>query len=227
MLIDLVTFTGAGPPINPKDIVKLAEEYSHIPTEWALLFSKKNEGKSARYPSLAWMEWFVDIGTNLNIAGHLNGIWLRQFLKCEFTFVSERSKIWNACKRIQLNFAGLPTTISPDLKEELKKTGKDYIFQMDGVNEYFYDPEIFVPLFDKSSGEGVLPNEWPESIHPILNGYAGGLSPDNLKEQLVKINNVVGEGSIWIDMESGVRSENDVFDLGKCRQVLEIVSQSQ
>lgn len=63
-----------------------------------------------------------------------------------------------------------------------------------------------------------MPEIWP---NPIENcGYAGGLTPENVKEQLCLIKNLVGEnGSIWIDAESSLRGY-DQFDLGKVEEFL-------
>ena len=53
-------------------------------------------------------------------------------------------------------------------------------------------------------------------------GYAGGLGPDNVVEQVQKISQHVDpSASIWIDMERRVRSDDDKWlDLGKVRTVL-------
>ena len=80
-----------------------------------------------------------------------------------------------------------------------------------------------VPLFDLSGGAGILPESWPKAKGEYC-GYAGGLSPENLEEQLEKIKCVVDEDQkIWIDVETHVRSSDDKqFDLDKVRKFLEI-----
>jgi hypothetical protein len=51
----------------------------------------------------------------------------------------------------------------------------------------------------------------------------GGLSPDNLEEQLLKLDEVVGSDTIWIDAETHLRSNGDeIFDLEKVKQFLEV-----
>ena len=52
-------------------------------------------------------------------------------------------------------------------------------------------------------------------------GYAGGISPDNVADKLTYLFENVRDGEFWIDMESGVRTD-DWFDLDKVRRVLEI-----
>ena len=83
----------------------------------------------------------------------------------------------------------------------------------DGINA--------VPLFDISGGRGIVPKEWPKQKGYC--GYAGGLSPDNLQEQLEKIEKVVDDVPIWIDAETHLRSpDNSILDLDKVRSFLEI-----
>lgn len=104
-----------------------------------------------------------------------------------------------------------------------------------------------VPLFDKSGGAGVLPKAWPSPAFSAAGqqtqaslfhatdarahdteymyyGYAGGLGPDNLAEQLPLIDAAAGKDTrIWIDMETKVRSRADrVFDLYKVEEALKI-----
>ena len=75
-------------------------------------------------------------------------------------------------------------------------------------------------LFDKSGGTGIAPDRWPE--HPggkRFVGYAGGINPGNV---LDVIGSIDARGEYWIDMESGVRT-NNIFDLDLCREVCEAV----
>lgn len=80
-------------------------------------------------------------------------------------------------------------------------------------------------LYDRSGGKGVLPEEWPEPGHHSF-GYAGGLSPENIKDQLFTMAAACGDREIWIDMEGRIRDDNDNFCLNKVRQVIKIVQES-
>lgn len=85
----------------------------------------------------------------------------------------------------------------------------------------------FSLLFDESGGHGLAPKEWRGPIYkerPM--GYSGGMSPDNVVENLDKINNVVPEHrKIWIDAEGKLKSpqqlpdgtEKDLFDVNLAR----------
>jgi hypothetical protein len=88
-----------------------------------------------------------------------------------------------------------------------------------------YDGVICLPLIDTSGGGGVVPEAWPAPLEPsyTITGYAGGLSPDNLEEQLKLIGKQVNNFSCFIDVESGVRT-NDRLDMKKVRKFLQIAS---
>lgn len=86
----------------------------------------------------------------------------------------------------------------------------------------------FSLLFDASGGRGLAPKEWRGPIykeHPM--GYSGGISPDNVVENLNKINTVVPQNrEIWIDAEGKLKSPQqlpdgtykDLFDVNKARE---------
>jgi hypothetical protein len=227
MKIDLMTFTGADESVTPDKVVRLAEEYPNIKTEWALLLSKNNKGKRTRYPSIAWMENFVK-GTSLRLAGHFQGVWLRDMCEGRPSFAADHHFLWAALQRIQMNFHSEPAIINERFVDQADKD-KQYIFQMDGVNEAVYanlqSKLNIVPLFDTSAGAGIVPDSWPVPMHPTYNGYAGGLGPDTLKEQLKKIEDAVGDGVVWLDCETRIRSNDDkLFDLDKCRKMLDIIA---
>jgi phosphoribosylanthranilate isomerase len=76
-------------------------------------------------------------------------------------------------------------------------------------------------LFDASAGRGIAITEPPVPIAGHACGYAGGIHPGNVAQILAAIAHVVPSGETWIDMESGVRTD-DRFDLAKVRQVLDV-----
>ena len=77
-------------------------------------------------------------------------------------------------------------------------------------------------LFDASAGRGVAPEGWPAPIPDHFCGYAGGINPGNVARHIELIKEAGAEDT-WIDMESGVRTENR-FDLDKVREVLKIAA---
>jgi hypothetical protein len=134
--------------------------------------------------------------------------------------------------RIQLNFS--PYDAAPLFLDLLEKYPKNqFIFQVGSKGkkdkktllENGLDKGLnLAVLFDRSGGKGILPDKWPEPLFPkVYHGYAGGLGPDTLEEEIPKILEASRDQTIWIDMESRVRSEDDEqFDLEKVRLCLEI-----
>lgn len=86
---------------------------------------------------------------------------------------------------------------------------------LDGLLERMPNQAILV---DASGGQGISPKKWsaPRQSCPV--GFAGGLSPENLKAELSKILEVAGPG-FWVDMESSLRVEGR-FDLARARQAV-------
>jgi len=79
-------------------------------------------------------------------------------------------------------------------------------------------------LFDSSGGRGLAPVSWPAPLPGTTCGYAGGLGPDTLTEQLPLIHTAANGRGYWIDMEGRLRTPEDRFDLDRARRCLEIVA---
>lgn len=136
------------------------------------------------------------------------------------------------CQRLQWNFHAERHTIQLGCVE----TGLQYypqhqhILQMDGVNDALLgalrDRGVnVVPLFDTSGGAGRVPQTWPFAIPTVYCGYAGGLGPETLEQEITRIEQVAEHATIWIDMERRVRSLDDQqFDLAKVEACLRIAS---
>ena len=133
-------------------------------------------------------------------------------------------------KRIQLNFHGEPQAVNKDaFKDGLLCLDREIIFQIDGgMGRELYGNALtwgvnVVPFFDLSHGAGVLPEKWDAPMAP-WGGYAGGLGPDNLQEQLPAIlKATTGNGDIWIDLETHARTDGDL-DINKVKTCLQIAS---
>jgi len=244
MRLRKVTITGADDSIQPVELFVLKQKYPFV--EWALLLSSKSQG-FPRFPSGGWLHDLNSIikyppsrippplSTKLELSGHFCGKLVSNFVRGKLPDESEMEPwIFDMFQRIQINFHGIPQTPTPefyqDLPTQLKNSGKQYIFQADGVNETLFWGMLrrnvdAVPLFDLSHGGGVLPEDWPKPFPNVMCGYAGGLGPNNLQQQLEKISALVGDHPIWIDMETNVRSDNDLqFDLEKVEACLKIAA---
>lgn len=75
-------------------------------------------------------------------------------------------------------------------------------------------------LHDASGGRGVAPGAWPRPIAGVVTGYAGGINPGNVIQVLYDVQATIGDGYTWIDMESGVRTEDDRMNMPAIRHML-------
>lgn len=159
---------------------------------------------------------------------------LAYLFKFMFELTVDICTVWNIFDRVQINTHGQPHEIDTAKIVEAVAANQsvEFIFQNDGQNSAIILPEVkdFVDncstLFDLSHGAGILPEKWPAPIEGLKCGYAGGLSPENLRDQIVNIEIASGGNDYWIDMETHVRSNDDkLFDLAKCEICLEIASE--
>lgn len=227
--IDRVTITGADDLTPHLMMLDVSKKYPFV--EWGILLSKNSNGNQ-RFPDKNWLIELLKLWEEhpeLILSGHICGSWTREICQGNWSILDDLRSIADMFARIQLNFHSYVHKIehSPFLKgfEDQRLWLRQFIFQLDNVNNAILDlartADIdAVPLFDLSGGTGVLPESWP-TARKFYCGYAGGLSPDNLKEQLEQIEKVCGEGPIWIDVETHVRT-NEFLDLDKVEKFLEI-----
>lgn len=225
-VLDRVTVTGADDSVQIKDMLAIQQDFPFV--EWGILLSKSSEG-NARFPSQDWISDLTEYSYGLRLSGHLCGKWVRDICDGENTLFVDRPIYRGLFDRYQLNFHSYVHQIENKntfLRAVLSLEAEQVIFQFDDVNnELLLQARELginaVPVFDASGGAGILPGEWPEAL-PMYSGYAGGLSPDNLTVQMEFITKRCGDGPIWIDAETRLRSNADtLFDLDKVRKFLE------
>lgn len=235
--LNRVTITGASDDTSFADMVEIQKEYPFV--EWGILLSRSQKGKQNRFPRQDWLNrlslFQKENNDFLNLSGHLCGIYVNLFLEEQIKHTLDDQRIneldglliCQLFKRIQINTHGEKHDVN--LKNLfLNVTNNrdvEFIAQIDDVNDYIYElrdlkAQNISGLYDLSHGAGVLPENWKKPLEGIKTGYAGGLSTDNLKEQLDRLENVVSEPT-WIDVETWVRT-NDLLDLNKVKQFLEI-----
>jgi hypothetical protein len=230
-VINRVTITGADDSIKPEELLPLTEKYPHV--EWGILLSQTSEGRH-RFPTWAWMRQLLALTEHhpdLQLSGHLCGRWVREICKGNWSFLDERPDISVMFRRFQLNFhAQVHKLDKPAFIKGLQDPrleGKQFIFQLDDVNndilEVAADAGInAVPLFDTSGGAGRLPVAWPHVTKGRYTGYSGGLAPKNIATVMPEILKVCGEGPIWIDVETRVRSAGDAqFNMTQVQEFIE------
>lgn len=230
MNLDRVTITGADDSVHVSSLRNLSDRFPFV--EWGILVSYSQAG-GPRFPSGQWLKELHRERGDIKLSMHLCGRWLRELLGG----IPVPRIIPPIFKRIQLNFHGEEQVVGDGFVDALSLAAvEEAIFQIDGamgatIMDYARTgrsasrpPISCVPLFDLSHGAGVLPKAWPRPIDDrFYQGYAGGLGPDNLEEQIKAIGAAAGEARFWIDMETKVRSHQDrTFDLAKVERCLAI-----
>jgi hypothetical protein len=225
-----VTLTGADDSTDMDKLWEISDIFPFV--EWGILLSRNSSGRS-RFPSVKWLSELAERhsvreANPIQLSGHLCGSFVREILMGDMRFGGEiGADVFGCFQRIQINTHGQPHEYLPSVMVPmLNSFDKYYIFQYDNVNAHILERAISggvkaQSLFDLSHGAGVLPDKWPIPVEGIYCGYAGGLSPENVEEQLQMISEKVGDTPFWIDMETKVRSNGDkLFDLDKCWDVL-------
>ena len=233
MKIDCVTFTGADDKTDLDRMNQLSNEFPFI--EWGVLISKSKMGLQ-RYPSLETLILMNDALKHTNRSTHICGSICKDIVEDgginpdDINLFSEAVKYAN---RIQLNFS------IKSVKLDLMNLGrfinriqdKKFILQqnksnaplIDGITPFLTRSSKVQILFDASGGRGTEITDIPNPILNLHCGYAGGLNADNLEAKIKEIDQaVLRDREIWLDMENGVRTNNE-FDLSKVRKCCEII----
>lgn len=234
-----VTLTGADDKTHFTKMVELSRRFPFV--EWAVLFSPEKAGQ-ARYPSLEWIEKFGEKAQKARMycSVHLCGEAV-QALVHEAAGTHPGPDSAEMARRMQLlvrNFDRVQLNMRAKVDhivhyEQLVRLLRGHNYELRVIvqwNEANADVcrrmthvDGFETVFDASGGRGVSPQVWPNARehHARRFGYAGGLGPDNIEEQLPRIAAAAGDGMFWVDMESNLRNEQDRFDLSRCAKVLQ------
>ena len=214
-MLKRVSFSGIDAQAKVADIKKLYDKYPFI--EFTFLYSQQtNQKGQGRYPRPVILKGYKKAGVPmaLHLCGKIahdlvrNGDWS--------IIYKELDGYMDLFDRIQIN---VPIT-NKFSKEISFPNDKQIIIQLhegtEKLFECYKNADNVVGLQDSSGGRGVLETEWqyPET-NPF--GYAGGISPENVVETVKSITEIC-ETDFWIDMETGIRT-NDKFDIKKCEEV--------
>ncbi len=232
-MIKLVTLTGADDSVMPDDLMELRSNFPFV--EFGILLSRDKKGHP-RYPSSRWLEKMLEFKKNhdLRLAGHICGSWAESLYGGSPDFFEELDGVQSMFSRLQINFGDKSFHLDAKrLIDILRQYGekRHVIFQLGAGNQWEFQllrknqtEIVILPLYDMSGGTGVLPRIWPPQVNGFT-GYAGGLAPHNLHAELEKIEQVA-DGPIWIDVETGVRSQDKSrFDIRKAWQFLSIATE--
>ncbi len=215
MRIRKVTITGADDQTSIAWMLKTQHRYPFV--EWGILVAKSQVGVP-RYPGKDWLAGLTKWQAELTTSVHVCGRFVRCICEGDWTELGySHGELIGGAKRVQLNFHAhvhkLEEPFFDTAKHISQETGFQLIFQLYGVNDDLMQRARqrgidAVPLFDRSGGAGVLPESWPVQTPGLYSGYAGGLGPENVLDQIEKIA-AVATGDIWIDCETRVRTPDD------------------
>lgn len=237
MGLKTITCSGADEHTDAKQLIWLLNRYKRA--ELGIQVSGEEAAFStARYWWIENLFRTLEIDRiDIPIALHVNSDWVEDFCQNKIHSVLKRwlnSPRYGQGKpfirRVQLNFK-IGREKKPDLQKLLQAIEtcprQQFIFSYNEANSSFIQQvyksgQKFDLLCDDSHGNGILPEKYLSPIYPdILQGYAGGLSPENVKEQLYQINKVVPRGkSFTIDAEEGLKGEDGHLSLEKCETYL-------
>ena len=222
MKLQHITFTGIDGKTDLGALWELQQQYPIA--EFGVLVAKNWRENGNRYFNPSYLD-ALD-GSGLNLSAHLCGSIARAAVRGDFdpfrAWARSFPFIFNRC---QLNIA-----TSKENPDSFQLRGETLLFdevilQQKSVEDcplWIGSPasDYVTVLFDASGGQGI---DTPIKVMPVIHkvGYAGGISPKNVAEKLTYLLQNPDVGDFWIDMESGVRTD-DWFDIDKVRRVLEI-----
>ncbi len=221
MIIKRVTLTGADDNTDIDWMFETAKKFPFV--EFGILFSPKHlhllHGKP-RYPSKAWVEKLVARHTgmeNINLSAHLCGGYTTELLLGNNAMIiRDLKELIVVFSRIQLNYNEKKTPVDKSFFEALNR---DLFVMRRPIIQHNFNNAVTAQmmihrkmrvdfLYDGSGGNGRMAKKYFAPIEGHYTGYAGGFSPDNILGELEKINKVCQpEDEIWVDVESGIRSD--------------------
>ena len=235
MKLKCITCSGTNEFTKIDDLFALYQEFPSV--EFGIqVSSKKCSSGSAR---LAWLNNLKNQVLRkrkaLPLALHLNQDWVEGF--CDGIKIPELQELlsWTDhqgnpfFQRIQLNFK-IGRNKAPEigrLESQMKKYPHlRFILSYNDANAdliwkiYQRRQVVFDCLFDESFGEGVAPSQRHQPVFDdVIQGYAGGLSPENVSSELEKIAELVPlDAVIFVDAEGKLKGENGHFDYAKARE---------
>lgn len=221
MRLQYCAITGADDAVQIKDLAAMEKEFPFV--EWAILWMPDRAGTD-RFPTLDWIQKFKAECPDSHASLHLCGQALLDFAEGKdveamkgFKRIQLNLKFANAGEKVDLRQLVAQVKAHPDVQFILQYTED----KKDTLLPLFKDAPNHALLFDASAGAGISPDKWSAPVPGHYCGYAGGLGPENIAENLKMIEKVTPADYItWVDMESKVRT-NDKFDLAKVRTVLE------
>lgn len=244
MILNYVTCSGTNEFTDIKELIALMREFPL--GEIAVQVSEKQSPAGG-----ARIEWVRELAAYLrdqhlviNAALHINCKWVEEI--CRGIVVPELQELIDLrdiyglplFRRLQLNFKLGRDDVRPDCDDTLlqlqHRVNRRFILSCNDSNERLIRQLYLIGLhfdvlYDSSFGAGIAPDSRKAPMFAdILQGYAGGITPDNVCDELDKITHVVKNsatiGNVYIDAQKGLEDEQTHISLDKCREYLENVT---
>lgn len=198
--------------------------------EWGFLYSPGQQGMPGRFPSVERIcRALRELPPYVQVALHVCHEGVTQLLDGESVVSGLVDQVCLRGGRVQLNFNAAESRVDLERLGRFMQARPDLTIITPGneANARVQPALAHLPnhaiLFDSSCGRGVVPASWPRGTAAIACGYAGGLGPDTLGEQLPRIYDASGGVPFWIDMARRLRDAYDRFSMHFARKCLEIV----
>lgn len=229
MKLEHITFTGLDEHTDLDRLEGIQETYPYA--EFGVLMSYNWSKNGNRYPKLEPFLYELDC-RGLNLSAHICGQMARDVAAGKMDKVYEEMCFMTPLfSRCQLNISVASNAFNLRSMRPFTVQLEEVILQMKSLDELMWwkgdildggnMPGISY-LIDGSGGRGLDTNLEIYPHSDITVGYAGGFNPSNVEEKLRKIYDSGNTGKFWIDMESGVRTDDDWLDLDKVEEVLKI-----
>lgn len=218
---EILTFTGIDISTEYAAIKAIHSVYPK--TEFGILVGSHNDtGMHSRFPPLkkveAWRLFSMTEGVPMAI--HLCGDVSLGIM--QGTGISVASELCAGFGRVQINSRAYDYDRVAEFAE-LVACPKVILQRRNGERPLNH-PKVEY-LFDLSGGTGRESMEfWPAADRKARSGYAGGLNASNIAAAIRFVDSQA-DCRIWLDMESGVRSEEDYLDPNKIAQICRMVFQ--
>ena len=219
-----ITFTGIDAKTDVQDLIDIQREYPIA--EFGVLTSYHWYENGNRYLNPAFLSNLYAGNGELNLALHVCGSAAHDAADGYWNNLDDHVfNTFGLFRRVQLNVAN--RTDNPYRLASTPNRHTEVIIQQKGIHDIeMFERSMWMNvsvLLDASGGQGIdTPiNVLPNADKPFKVGYAGGINPDNVADKLAYLIQHNEVGDFWIDMESGVRTD-DWFDTDKVRRVLAI-----
>lgn len=185
-------------------------------------------GSSPRYPGLAWLHRIVTVLPPRRLALHVCGRLADRAMTGDID--PALVALLPHVSIVQMNFRELPgsdAAMRDGLAAVARAHGGGVLMlpqvRLPGARERVaavaaaHPPFALGALLDPSGGRGERPWLRPPAIPGLFCGQAGGIRPATIEDDARE---TLASGAYFVDMESGIRSHDDVFDLDACGQVM-------